>query len=130
MTRATHRTYMINAQYKGDKPSGWDGQNWNHHIITVKNLKTGKRTSFDFWASIARPHLSTKDDILGAFRCFLDDCVCGLESFEDFCADLGYDTDSRRAEATWKACRRSAEKFKRISTDDIYDLINSLDDYA
>lgn len=29
------------------------------------------------------------------------------ESFESWCGDLGYDTDSRKALATWEACRES-----------------------
>ena len=35
-------------------------------------------------------------------------------SFEDFCADYGYDTDSRRAEDTWRAVREEWEKVRRF----------------
>ena len=32
------------------------------------------------------------------------DAQSGQESFEDFCGEFGYDPDSRKAEATWRAC--------------------------
>lgn len=32
------------------------------------------------------------------------DAQSGQESFEDFCSNFGYDTDSRKAEATWRSC--------------------------
>ena len=32
------------------------------------------------------------------------DAQSGRESFADFCANLGYDEDSRKAEETWRAC--------------------------
>lgn len=35
-------------------------------------------------------------------------------SFADFCADLGYDMDSRQAEKTWKACRSIAVRLRKL----------------
>jgi len=32
------------------------------------------------------------------------DAQSGMDNFADFCANLGYDEDSRQAEATWRAC--------------------------
>ncbi len=49
---------------------------------------------------------------------FLDSQATGV-SFEDWCSDFGYDTDSRRAEATFKACQRSADKLYKLLRDDI-----------
>lgn len=34
-------------------------------------------------------------------------------TFEDFCGEYGYDTDSRKAESVWKACRR---EYRKVST--------------
>lgn len=31
------------------------------------------------------------------------------DDFEDFCDDFGYDSDSRKAKKTWKACRKMAK---------------------
>ena len=41
------------------------------------------------------------------------DSSCDLDSFESFCSDFGYDTDSRSAKKTYKACRNI--KLKMLS---------------
>lgn len=127
----TFNNFRITAEYTGSKPAAWsNSKNWNHHRITVTNTENGKRTGFDFWASLMNPHLSSRYDVLNAFRCFVDDAICGEMAFEDFCFELGYDADSRQSEKTWKACKKSTEKLTRIYGGNLYDLINSLEDFA
>ena len=129
--KARFRNYIITATYRGDKPAKWDGRNHNNHTVTVRNTETGKKTSFDFWASLADPELSSEYDIINAFYCFVSDAIAGEMTFEDFCSDFGYDNDSMTAYKTWKACKRSAAKLSRITTEDIYDLANDLsENYA
>ncbi len=50
--------------------------------------------------------------------CLLSDSQAGEQDFEEFCAEFGYDTDSRKAERTWKACRAQAPKVKRLLGED------------
>jgi hypothetical protein len=52
--------------------------------------------------------------------CLLSDARAGLEndSFEAFCSEFGYDTDSRTAERTYNACRDCAAAMQRILGDD------------
>lgn len=122
-----HKGFTIKSRFTGSKKASWAGaENWNHHVISV--TFNGRRTQFDFWASVAEPEIRTKSDLLNAFECFVSDAIAGNGSFEDFCSDMGYDTDSRKAERTWKACRLSAAKLNRIYTDDLYDLSNSLNE--
>lgn len=40
--------------------------------------------------------------------CLLSDAQSGSESFEEFCGNYGYDTDSRKAHATWTTCKDHA----------------------
>lgn len=127
---STFKNFRISANYTGSKAAPWSGDNWNHHNITVTNTENGKRTRFDFWASIARPDLSTDYDVINAFRCFVDDAISGGMDFSEFCGEFGYDEDSRKAYKTWRDCQRSAAKLERIYTGDVYELINSMDDYA
>lgn len=132
----TWKDFTITATYTGSKPAPWNdnhSQNWNHHWITVSSKETGKKTGFDFWASIANPELRSRYDVLNAFYCFVSDAISGMEDFPDFCAEFGYDEDSRRAEKVWKACKRSLEKLERVSgypLDEIYDLCNALAEEA
>lgn len=131
--KATFNNFEITATYTGSKPAPWGDtmpKNWNHYRITVKNTNNGKRTGFDFWASIAKPKLTTEHDVLDAFRCFINDALAGEMDFTEFCGELGYDEDSRTAERTWKACKRSANKLRRIYDGDLYELINSLENWA
>lgn len=52
--------------------------------------------------SQSRPNVPTVTDVLA---CLTSDagCVDGT-LFEDFCSEFGYDTDSRKAEQTYRAC--------------------------
>lgn len=125
MSRTTFQGYTISAEYTGSKQAPFSTDNWNHHRVTVS--KGGRRTTFDFWASIANPEIRSRSDLLGAFDCFLSDACAGQQSFDEFCSEFGYDNDSRRAEQTHKACIRSYDKAQRIlAGDDLYDLSNKL----
>ncbi len=44
-------------------------------------------------------------------------------SFEDWAADLGYDTDSRKAERTYQAVKDQAEKLRALLGDDNYERL-------
>jgi hypothetical protein len=132
MEKATFENFSIRATYTGSKAAQWGNgrENWNHHKVTVTNKDNGLKTSFDFWASIANPNLETEYDILNAFYCFIGDAISGDMTFSEFCGEFGYDEDSRSAERTWKACKRAADKLKRIYDGDIYDLANRLQEIA
>ncbi len=49
------------------------------------------------------------------------DACAGEMSFEDFCGDFGYDTDSIRARDTWEACRAIGPRVRRFLGSD-FDL--------
>lgn len=123
---AFFKQFKIKANYKGDKSAKWNRNNYNNYLITVTNTEIKERCTFEFWASIAKPDIETEKDILYAFYCFVSDAVSGDMEFEEFCGEFGYDTDSRTAEKTWKACKRSTAELERIYEGDIYDLANAL----
>ncbi len=133
--KTNYKNFTVSARFTGSKKAPWAGgpENWNHHTVTVKNNQTGKRTSFDFWASIASPRIETEYDLLNALYCFVSDAMAGEECFSDFCAEFGYNEDSRTAEKVWMGCRRAEEKWKRVSNlsdAEIYDFINELQEVA
>jgi len=39
------------------------------------------------------------------------------DSFEDFCGEFGYDTDSRKAEGTWKKVKKFADRINAFFTE-------------
>lgn len=123
--------WQVTAEYTGSKMADWGiTKNWNHHTVTVKNTQNGKWTCFDFWASIAHPRVTSRYDTLNAFRCFVEDAISGDMDYKEFCAEFGYDEYDTRAKKTWKACQRSAEKLHRIYDGDLYELANSMEEYA
>jgi hypothetical protein len=99
-------------------------------MITVTNTETGNKATFEFWASVAHPQLNREYDILNAFYCFVTDAVSGSYSFDDFCSEFGYDTDSKSADKIHKKCKKSLEKLQKIYDGDIYDLANDLQEVA
>lgn len=127
--QTTFKNLKISSTFKGDKKANWNDpkfENWNNHIITVRNQDTKQATRFDFWASIAQPQIESETDILNALYCFVGDAVSGNTDFTDFCNEFGYDEDSRTAYKTYKACVRANEKLARVYNDDIYELANEL----
>ena len=118
---------------KCDSEIGWADRGkpdlWHMHFkITLRG--NGSRATFDFYGSQRDfdAFKRTLDDgeIKSAVRCILDDGASGDMDFEDFCSEFGYDTDSRKAERTHKACQRTRAKLARVFTGDLCDLLNSL----
>ena len=66
----------------------------------------------------------SEDELLSAFDCFLADAICGDLSFDEFCSQLGYDEDSRRAEKIHKSCEDSFSDFQSLNVGNIYDFSN------
>ena len=114
-------------------PNDKEDKNYhNEYRITVSNRETKKHTWFKFYGSahdceLGKTELS-KDDLFLCFRCMIDDAIAGLDSFEDFCSNFGYDEDSRQAERIYKACVKKVKKCENIGIyeDDLYKIIDEL----
>lgn len=67
---------------------------------------------FPFWMGAA--HGKTRPTAVEVMDCLCADAA-GIENatgFEDWAADLGYDPDSRRAEAIYKQCGELADELR------------------
>ena len=124
--KAIFKNFEVKATYKGDKKAIWSDDNFNNHMVKVTNTDTKQSITFEFWASIMNPELNTEEEILEAFYSFVNDALSGIETFENFCSELGYNTDSRKARSVWRACQRANNKIKKIYDDDIYNLASEL----
>jgi len=127
---ATFKQFQVKASYKGTKKAEWSSDNFNNHMVTVTNTETSNKITFEFWASMTHPELNREYDILNAFYCFVTDAISGSYSFENFCSEFGYDTDSRTAEKIYRKCKKQLEKLNKIYDGDIYDLSNELQEVA
>lgn len=70
-----------------------------------------RKASFDFWQGSGITRDPQAADVMA---CLVSDTQHGHESFEEFCGNLGYDTDSRKAEKMWRACQRTGDQLYRL----------------
>lgn len=93
----------------------------NHYRVTIKTLK-GQYT-FDFWGSANDCQQGRDPSEYDVLACLEYNTP---ESFEEFCSEYGYDTDSRKAEKTWKACLRQSKALRRIFTESAIELLQEI----
>lgn len=113
---------------------------WNENKSYVYRTRVyieykGHRTSFFFHGSIHDYNNGktyyNKKEFPFILYCFLSDAHSGYLTFDNFCSEFGYDTDSRKAEKIYKACERSMEKIYKLgiqSETELCDLLNELNE--
>lgn len=88
----------------------------NPWTVTLKFKR--RRLTVPFWTGIALTNEPTAADVLACLisdtREFIDRCGA---SFEEWCSDFGYDTDSRQAETVYRQCEQLAPKVERFCGD-------------
>lgn len=65
----------------------------------------------------------TREDVIASL---FSDSRSSEEDFPEFCSTWGYDTDSRIAMKTWKACRRNARKLRAFIPEEHYGILYDL----
>ncbi len=87
----------------------------------------------DIDGSIAVKYIFARSAIkpLDVLYSLVSDARAGTETFDDFCSNYGYDTDSRKAYATWQQCQTGAREFLRVlgSSDLLTRLEEAFQDY-
>ena len=81
-------------------------------IFKCKLTRAGKSYTFNFWQSIAAG--DTPPDIYSVLTCLTK---YDPENFENFCANYGYDTDSKTAERVYKAVVKEYNAVTRLFGD-------------
>ncbi len=72
--------------------------------------------SMTTYFSMGSGHNGRQPDTGEVLECLASDAA-GIENarnFDDWCAEYGYDTDSRKAHRTYTICQREASKLKRF----------------
>lgn len=78
---------------------------------TVTLRYKGRQLTCPFYMGSALTGEPSAADVLS---CLISDSSACDQSFEEWASDLGYDIDSRKAEATYNACVKSGEKVRRL----------------
>lgn len=116
--------FEYEAQYMGedraiDKKMAYPHDLWNLKINGIAvEYKTGlglrEKSQFarDSWRyHEPKPKAPSIDDVI---YCLLSDFSVSQDSFEDFCLNMGYNTDSRSALETYLACQENGKKLHKI----------------
>lgn len=129
--KTTIHDLIIFATFNNYAVPEWDTHKHAKYTITIRN-SYGTSARFPFYASIANPDMTKKEDLLSALSCIVRDADAGAFPFRDFCADFGYDEDSRKALKTWKTCKSMEKRLQRVLDGSIISLdtlYNDLSEY-
>jgi hypothetical protein len=109
------RKITMFAARTDSNPNMDGGENMDHWRCV---LRFGKRRMTVLF-SMGVGHNGKEPTAADVLDCLASDAagIVNARSFEDWCRDYGYDSDSRKAERTFKVCEREAEKLRRFLGD-------------
>lgn len=80
-------------------------------------------------SAIAAAFTLSSPDLHGVLYSLLSDAAAGTETFPDFCANYGYDEDSRKALEIYLKCQTIGADLRRVLGTDYTACENALADY-
>ena len=104
--------------------SGDDAWKQQAHGYTCTLKKGRRRFTFPYWMGIALTDEPTAEIVLEGLSL---DAASGGQTFEDFCAEFGLDTDSRKAEATWRECGTIRLRLEALLGSEAYEELSSVE---
>lgn len=104
----------IDSRY-GEAPPNDSFKESTGWMVTLRYR--GRRLTVPFYMGSALDREPTAADVLS---CLCSDTMSIENSggFEDWASDLGYDTDSRKAEETYRQCEKIATRLRTFLGDD------------
>jgi hypothetical protein len=108
-------THCPTCKRTGQVPDLGARRHGHHYRVTLS--KPAKRLTFDFWSSIK----DAEDGIETVTPYNVLACISGdaytPETFADFCADYGYESDSIKALQTFRRCSAFAKRLRAFFTE-------------
>ena len=140
----------ISAQRADVNPTMTDSRDMDHWKVTLSRsiLKPGfdtfhgykgklgpcqyRKLRMTLYFSKGYGHNGAEPTIDEVLDCLASDAlsVDNARDFENFASELGYDSDSRKAEKIWKACNHQAERLRKFLGDDLYQTLLLLTEIA
>lgn len=124
---------VLTSSFIGTSSNAWEGDKLTHNQFRVTISNANGRGWFKYTDSYNNYSKGITEldesEVKNALSCFLSDgtCYSSCIDFADFCANFGYDEDSRKAWKVWQACKRSHEKAVKLFGNDYADDIGTLD---
>jgi hypothetical protein len=113
LCRTTPKTTIKCNVNPNGLPDDWEDPHAHAYLVTLR--RKGRRLTVPFYTGSAWDHDPEAHDVL---ECLCSDAMSVDQDFENWCADLGFDSDSRKDERTYKACVKIAEKLRRFLGED------------
>ena len=126
----------MDCKYAGNNPN-IPNRDMRHYKVTIKRHYTIENpkdlyTTFKQFAPIKKVKQMTlyysqgygiqgEPTLESVLNCLISDSTCG-ETFQEFCDNLGYDNDSRKAEKTFNTILKQTNKLKQLCNYE--DLVN------
>jgi hypothetical protein len=85
---------------------------WEHDLWEV--TINGEAFCYRTGVGHRKAGLAVDPPMADVVHCLISDGNACLQDFEDWASDLGYDTDSRKAYATWVACCETGHRLARV----------------
>jgi hypothetical protein len=113
----------MKAERTDHNPTMDDSANMDHWKVTLRAGRS--RMSLVF--SMGYGHKGEPPTLSDVLDCLASDASSfdNAQSFEDWADDYGYDVDSRKAEKTYKAVQRSAERLQKFLGESAYNTLLS-----
>jgi hypothetical protein len=125
----THQTLLqfilgagitVTAERWHENPHMDSPRDMDHWKVT---LRAG-RSRYTTYFSMGFGYHGTEPTAADVLDCLASDASSvDQNSFEDWCAEMGSDPDSRRAERTYKACAQSAKRLRQLLGDSAYETL-------
>ena len=116
---AKHKILMTANRVKTNPNMSDMGKDARHWRCTFHATETANKLVIPFSQGSAHKAEPTAADVLD---CLASDAASieNAKGFEDWASDFGYDTDSRKAEKTYNACKSQAEDLAAYLGDEAY----------
>ena len=94
-----------------------------HYRITLKNGLNGNKMTVPFSTGTGWKRQPNVEDVI---NCLVSDasCVQNSRNFENWCSDLGYNSDPRKAKRVYEACEKQTNNLKNLlghAYNDVFD---------
>ena len=109
----------MTAERVAQNPNMADSRDMDHWLCRIR--ANGRRMLVNF--SMGYGHNGAEPSLADVLDCMASDAAGCNQGFESWCADYGYEIDSRKAEKTYKACKANAAKLHRVFGDAAETLI-------
>lgn len=110
----------MNVRPADNNPNMPDADRMNHYRCQIKAGRSRMTVLFSMGSALMH-----EPELKEVLDCLASD-ASGLEnarSFEDWCGEYGYNTDSRWAERTYRTIERQADKLKNLLGESAYETL-------